>query len=246
MSPEGGRVLGCLIEKQLATPQQYPLTLNGLTLACNQSTSREPVMNLSEQAVRMALDELKALRLVRFVMPSHGKSVVRYRHVFDEVYGLDTSQMAVLSVLLLRGPQTPGEIRAHIGRMASFDSVDALQRILEALSERPEPLAQLLPRRQGQKEDRWQQLIATEVADVAGVAEGTAPAVPEGVPIGQPAPPGSAAVSGTEAGNEPDETKHGTDLESRVETLQSELAALRNQVTELATSFNELRETLGG
>jgi uncharacterized protein YceH (UPF0502 family) len=240
ISLEGGRVLGCLVEKQLTTPQQYPLSLNALTLACNQATSREPVMALSEQSVRVALDDLKALRLVRFVLPSHGKSVTRYRHVFDEVYGLNSSQVAGLSVLLLRGPQTSGELRARIGRMATFESVGVLQEILEGLSERPEPLVRLLPRRQGQKEDRWQQLVAVEITEV-GTAGSEHAVVPE-----HAFAPGPADVPST-LGSDPDSDtgQHTADLEMRIEVLQSELAALRAQIAELASSLNALRESLG-
>ena len=233
-------MLGCLVEKQLTTPQQYPLSLNGLKLACNQATSRQPVMTLTEQAVRLALDDLKALHLVRFVMPSHGKSVTRYRHVFDEAHGLDPSQIAVLSVLLLRGAQTPGELRAHIGRMAAFDSVAAVHEVLEALSERPEPLARLLSRRPGQKEERWQQLVAVEATEV-----GTAGS--EEMEIRQQAIPTAPALvsSAPTSEDETDMSQQGADLERRVEMLQSELAALRAQVAELAASLSMLREGLG-
>jgi hypothetical protein len=241
MSPESGRVLGCLVEKQLTTPQQYPLSLNALTLACNQATSRDPVMNLSEQSVRFVLDDLKALRLVRFVLPSHGKSVTRYRHVLDEAYGLNPPQVAVLSVLLLRGPQTPGELRAHIGRMATFDSVGAIQEILETLSDQAEPLARLLPRRPGQKEERWQQLVAAEVAEVGSARS-------EQVEISQPeTPTAPSVVAGTVASeDQADMSEQRAHLEEeRVETLRSELADLRVQVAELAASLNALRENLG-
>jgi uncharacterized protein YceH (UPF0502 family) len=197
-------------------------------------------MNLSEQSVRLALDDLKALHLVRFVLPSHGKSVTRYRHVFDEARGLNSSQIAVLSVLLLRGPQTPGGLRAHIGRMATFESVGALQEVLEALSEQHEPLARLLPRRPGQKEERWQQLVAAEVAEV-GTAGSEAMEIRQ-----QEIPTAPAVVPHTVASDDPaDMSQHRADLEKRVETLQSELAALGAQVAELATSLNVLRESLG-
>jgi uncharacterized protein len=240
MSPESGRVLGCLVEKQLTTPQQYPLSLNALTLACNQATSRDPVMNLSEQSVRFVLDDLKALRLVRFVLPSHGKSVTRYRHVFDEAYGLNSSQVAVLSILLLRGPHTSGELRAHIGRMVTFDSVGAIHEVLETLSKRPEPLARLLARRPGQKEERWQQLVAAEVPEVgAARSEQTEISQPE-----IPATP-SAVLRTVASDDQTDMSEHHDDLEKRVDTLQSELAALRVQVAELATSLSALRESLG-
>ena len=162
LSPECGRVVGCLVEKQLTTPQQYPLTLNGLSSACNQTTNRHPVMALDDRSIERALDELKALGLVRFVLPSHGKSVTRYRQVLDEAYGLDTQRIASLALLLLRGPQTGGELRARAERMTEFDSVGTVLHELEALAEQPGALVQLLPRRPGQKEDRWQQLLATE------------------------------------------------------------------------------------
>ena len=155
-------MVGCLVEKQLTTPQQYPLTLNGLSSACNQTTNRHPVMVLDDRSIERALDELKALGLVRFVLPSHGKSVTRYRQVLDEAYGLDTQRVALLALLLLRGPQTGGELRARAERMTEFDSVGTVLHELEALAEQPGALVQLLPRRPGQKEDRWQQLLATE------------------------------------------------------------------------------------
>ncbi len=117
--------------------------------------------------MQAALQELKELRLVRFVLPSHGKSVIRYRHVLDEAYGLDAARVALLAVLLLRGPQTPGELRARTARLAEFDSLEALQGELQILSEQPEPLIRLLPRQPGQKEDRWQQLLAAEVGPAA-------------------------------------------------------------------------------
>lgn len=155
-------MLGCLAEKQLTTPQQYPLTANALALACSQTTNREPVLTFDDDDVTRALDELKKRHLVRFVLPSHGKSVTRYRHVLDEAFGLDVPRTALLAVLLLRGPQTPGELRARTTRMAEFGSVDAVQDDLEVLAAGPDPLVRLLTRRPGQKEDRWQQLLAAE------------------------------------------------------------------------------------
>ena len=113
LSAPQGRIVGSLIEKQLVTPQQYPLTLNALVLACNQASNRDPVVAYTEEQVVGALDELKERRLVRFVLPSHGRSVVRYRHVLDEAFGVDAPQLAILAMLLLRGPQTVGELRTR-------------------------------------------------------------------------------------------------------------------------------------
>ncbi len=236
-------MLGCLVEKQLTTPQQYPLTLNALVLACNQATNREPTMTLAEDDVQGALDELKAARLVRFVLPSHGKSVTRYRHVLDETYGLDASRVALLAILLLRGPQTPGELRARTERMASFASVPAVIAELDVLTSQPEPLVRLLPRRPGQKEDRWQQLLAAE-ASAASEAGESSP-MPAAYEI--PAPESTPADASTfdETGASMGDEKDRADPEESLAALRSELARLRDQVTELATSLEALRTSLG-
>ena len=228
-------MLGCLVEKQFTTPQQYPLTLNALALACSQSTNREPVMAMDDEAVERALTELKELRVVRYVLPSHGKSVTRYRQVLDETHGLDTSRMALLAVLLPRGPQTPGELRSRTGRMAEFASVGEVQYELEVLARQPEPLVRLLPRRPGQKEDRWQQVLAPE-------PEGGSGAVPAGVSVGSDAdsrPPARVGASGVPP------APAAPDLENRVEELAAEVAALRLRVGELGDSLSALRHSLG-
>jgi uncharacterized protein len=229
ITPDGGRVLGCLVEKQLTTPQQYPLTLNALALACTQSTNREPVMALDESDVLAALQELKELRLVRYVLPSHGKSVTRYRHVLDETYGLDAARVALLAVLLLRGPQTPGELRARTARMTEFDSLEVLQGELQILADQPEPLTRLLLRQPGQKEDRWQQLLASE--------------------SGPPAASGPSRSPADERSQSPDpgttDSVGPTDLGAQVRELATEVASLREELHDVARSLATLRESLG-
>ena len=143
------RVLGCLVEKQLTTPQQYPLTLNALTLACNQSSNRFPVVSYDERTVEGAVTSAKTRGLARFVHPSHGRSAIRFAHTLDEVLGLDGRQLALLAVLMFRGPQTPGELRSRTERMASFDDLAAVERDLGLLAERSEPLVVRLRRRAG-------------------------------------------------------------------------------------------------
>lgn len=220
-------MLGCLVEKQLTTPQQYPLTLNALSLACNQATSRDPVMTMEEEAVVRALQDLKESHLVRFVLPSHGKSVTRYRHVLDEAYGLDTRRVAVMAVLVLRGPQTLAELRTRTGRMAEFDSLGAVQADLEVLAGQPEPLVQLVPRQPGQKEDRWQQLLVEE---------------PAGPTLPTAASPSEREVvmpsGGTASG--------GVQLAERVTVLEAQVTALTDQIDELSASLTALRHSLGG
>jgi uncharacterized protein YceH (UPF0502 family) len=157
---EEGRVVGCLIEKQLTTPQQYPLTLNALVLACNQSSNRDPVVSYEARTVEQALVSLKDAGLIHFVHPSHGRSVTRYRQALSEWLGLDEQRSALAAVLLLRGPQTTGELRARTERMATFDGIGAVEAELEAMSDGPQPLVLRLPRRPGQKEERWTQLFA--------------------------------------------------------------------------------------
>ncbi len=169
--PESLRVLGALVEKHLTTPQQYPLSLAALVTACNQSTNRDPVVTFDEATVMAAVDELKAQRLVRFVLPSHGRSVVRFRHVLDETLALDAAECALLAVLMLRGPQTVGELRLRTDRMAEFDSLGELERELTRLAGREEPLVANVGRRPGQKEERWACTLAAPLVAGALPAE---------------------------------------------------------------------------
>ncbi len=155
LSAEEIRVLGCLIEKSLTTPQQYPLTLNALVLACNQSTNRHPVVSYSDELTEKTLQGMKERGLVRFVYPSHGRSATRYRHIAGEKFGLDTPELAVITVLMLRGPQTAGELRARTERMYRFNDISEIERLLELISSRPNRLVYRLPRQPGTKEDRW-------------------------------------------------------------------------------------------
>ena len=159
LSQEEGRVIGSLVEKQLTTPQQYPLTLNALLLACNQSSNRDPVVEFDEPTVDNALGSLKAAGLVRFVHPSHGRSVTRYQQLLGEHLGLTDQQLALVAVLLLRGPQTGGELRSRTERMCELEGIGQVDVELEGLSALGEPVVARLPRRPGQKEERWAQLL---------------------------------------------------------------------------------------
>ena len=155
-----GRVLGCLMEKERTVPDQYPLSMNALVLACNQSSSREPIMHLDEFEVDASITAMKSQGLVRIVHPSHGRSVTRFRQVADEKFELDAAAAAIVAVLLVRGPQTVAELRTRTERLHTFEFATEVDACLHALSEGS--LVQLLDRQVGQKEQRWQQLIAEE------------------------------------------------------------------------------------
>jgi len=244
-------VLGCLVEKQLTTPQQYPLTLNALTMAANQATNRDPVVTLDDDSVLAAVDELRSHQLVRVVLPSHGRSVKRYRHVLDEVYGLDAPRYALLAVLLLRGPQTVGELRARSERMVDFPSTGDVQEQLAVLAEHSEGLARLLSRRPGQKEDRWQQIVAAPWNPDAGSAPDG-----EGERSRIDGTDGDGADGGTDAAGRHAEAEPGSSVattttstrqgQGEFDLLRSELAALRAEVSGLRDEFDALRRGLGG
>ena len=175
LTPVEVRVVGSLMEKEVTTPDTYPLTLNALVAACNQSTGRAPVLQLEHGEVEAAVRSLKDRGLVRFVHPSHGGRSEKYRHIVPETLELGEPERAVLCVLALRGPQTPGELKGRGDRLHAFAHLDDVQRALEGLAERSEPLATRLPRRLGQKELRWAHLLCGEPQDVGEADRPQAP-----------------------------------------------------------------------
>jgi uncharacterized protein len=150
------RVLGCLIEKQRTTPDQYPLSLNARRLACNQATNRDPVVDYDDATIRAAIDKLSRRGWVRLASGPGGR-VAKYRHLLDDVLGRVPSQIALLAVLMLRGAQTPGELKQRVERIYPYGSLEDVQRALDALA--AEGLVERLPRRPGQSQDRWRQLL---------------------------------------------------------------------------------------
>jgi len=157
------RVLGCLIEKEITTPEYYPLSLNALTNACNQSSNRYPVVHFDEQTVARAIDTLRQKGFVHVVHRDDAR-VVKYRHVIPERLGIDSKDIAVMCVLLLRGAQTIGEIRTRSNRMFDFESLEQVEAVLNALMTRePTPLIARLPRQTGQKDVRYAHLLSGEV-----------------------------------------------------------------------------------
>jgi len=220
LTPPEQRVLGCLIEKRWTTPDQYPLSLNALRLACNQSTNRDPVTDYDETTVRDAAQRLSLYGLARLAS-GQGSRAVKYRHLAEEALGLGREELAVLAVLLLRGPQTPGELKARTERMAPLDSLADLERVIGVLSEHG--YARRLGRRPGQKEDRFEHLLGS-----GGDGEGAAPAPEAAAP-----PPPSAWQP------EPDSASAGNG------SLAERVAALENEVASLRAELDELRQTYG-
>src|SRR5579875_52487 len=181
------RVLGCLIEKRRTTPDQYPLSLNALRLACNQLTNREPVTAYDERQVREAADRLCRYGLARLAS-GHGSRAVKYRHLAEQALSLDREELAILAVLLLRGAQTRGELKARAERMASLPSLADVDRVLETLISRG--YARRLSRRPGQKEERFQQLLGATTDSTSPGSPGPGATTPGSA---APATPGSAA-----------------------------------------------------
>jgi uncharacterized protein YceH (UPF0502 family) len=153
------RVLGCLIEKQRTTPDVYPLSLNALRLACNQSTNREPVVEYDERTIRDALHRLDRKRWARLAS-GPGSRAAKYRHLLDDALELDGAELSLLAVLMLRGPQTPGELKQRSERLHPFDSTAGVEERLYGLADRE--LVERLGKRPGQKEERWQQLLGDD------------------------------------------------------------------------------------
>jgi len=204
LDPVEIRILGSLMEKQLSTPEYYPLTLNALAAACNQKSNREPVMELAESHLERALDRLQDEKLVWRVM---GGRAVRFDHNLDALWHIQRREKALITLLFLRGPQTAGEMRGRSDRLHTFDSVAEVEQLLRDLAAQSEPLVRQLPRRPGQKEERWTHLAGGAVVEVV---EETAPRAAADEPL-------SARVQR---------------LEEQVAALAGELRALKEKLGE--------------
>ena len=207
------RVLGALIEKQITTPDYYPLSLNALTNACNQLTNRDPVVSFDESVVVKAIDGLRDKRLATLFHGAESR-VAKYRHAIGDVILLTPAELALLCVLLLRGPQTIGELRTRAERLFTFDNLGEVEAALNDLSTRQPPLVTKLPRQPGTKESRYAHLLGGPV-EAGKPAEATVPSAP---------PPAAEAAS------------------DRVTKLEQEVQALRRELTEVQQQFAEFRK----
>jgi uncharacterized protein YceH (UPF0502 family) len=220
------RVLGCLVEKQRLTPDAYPLSLNSLRLACNQSTSRDPVVEYDETTIRDALQRLSRRRFARLTSGA-GSRAAKYRHLLDEALALPPGELAVLTVLMLRSAQTPGELRQRSERMHRFADAAAVQQALDGLAARE--LIVRLERRPGQKEERYAHRLGE---DAAGWISPGATATPHAAPAPAPAPAVPATDTAPPVAAAPRESPPPEDgrlarLEAEVAELRAEIAALR-------------------
>jgi hypothetical protein len=207
LTPPEQRVLGCLIEKRFTTPDQYPLTLNALRLACNQSTNRDPVVDYDEITVRDAAQRLAKYGLTRLAS-GHSSRAAKFRHLAEDALGLSQEQLALLCVLLLRGAQTPGELKARTERIVHFESPAAVEQVLEEITARG--YAVRLERQPGQKEERFVQLLG-----------------------GTPAASTPAALGTPAAGHLPGPAAADSDVEERLSALERQVAELRAQMADL-------------
>jgi len=212
------RVLGSLIEKDITTPDYYPLSLNALVNACNQKNNRDPVMMLNEESVRQALSSLQEKRMAG---PAGGADsrVTKYEHRLQEVFNFDRRETAVVCVLLLRGPQTPGELRGRTERMCRFETLDDVEATLKKLMEREPSLVVVLPRQPGTKESRYMHLFSGEPPQTHFSQQRRE--------VGHP------TIEGTASPNE----QRIANLEAEVSALRQEVADLKRQVTEFTEQF---------
>jgi uncharacterized protein YceH (UPF0502 family) len=216
LNPVEVRVLGSLVEKEITTPDYYPLTLNALTNACNQSSNRDPVVAFGDQAVVRALDSLRERKLA-FMFQGAESRVSKFGHRLEESFGLTRPEIAVLCTLMLRGPQTTGEIRGRTARMHEFQSLEETEAVLTGLAGRtPEPLVAKLPRQAGMKEQRFAHLLAGEVT----------------LPSSETPLRAEPAVLAVRFENE------------RLARLEEESAALRKELADLRRDFTEFKRQL--
>jgi uncharacterized protein len=208
------RVVGSLVEKQVTTPEYYPLTLNALVHACNQISNRDPVVSYDERTVADALDSLRSKNAV-YVFYGSESRVPKYKHMLAEKFELSAAELAVLCVLLLRGPQTIGEVRGRTGRLHEFADLAEVEATLDGLARREEPLVAKLPRQTGRKESRYAHLLSGEPPAEESREEG----------------PGAAPRAGARAS-----------AGDRVARLEAEVETLRSEVAELRARFDEFKK----
>jgi uncharacterized protein YceH (UPF0502 family) len=235
LTPPELRVLGCLLEKRWTTPEQYPLTLNALRLACNQATNRDPVTDYDEATVREAAFRLSRYGLTRLAT-GHSSRATKYRHLAEEVLGLARPELALLAVLLLRGPQTPGELKGRTERMHQFGTLEEVENSLSELGRHG--YARRVPRRPGQKEDRFEQLLGGAPSTDVDPAPPSGPAT---TPLPGPEPARALGPEGAPAPGSASPAPSADGLVADVAALREEFAALAAEVAALRDELEAVR-----
>lgn len=216
LTPVEARVLGALIEKEITTPEYYPLSLNALINACNQKSNRDPVMQLGEDEVRRALNSLESQVLVRSIAESRA---TKFEHRLQDAFNFYRPEIAVICELLLRGPQTPGELRTRASRMHPFEDLEGVHSALQRLSKREPPLVTVLPRQPGTKESRYAHLMGEDIPEPEATQENATPSPVSDADAAAPA--------------------HAID---KVEALASDVAQLRQEVSALRAELAVFRK----
>jgi uncharacterized protein len=219
LTPAQARVLGALVEKEITTPDYYPLSLNALVNACNQRSNREPVMDVDEEEVHLALRRLEDQGLAGRARGADGR-VAKYEHWLGEAFNFTRAEVALLSVLLLRGPQTPGELRGRTDRLHRFDEISEVLAGLQKLMEREPALVAVLPRQPGTKESRYAHLLSGPIESVVAAEQASAPRA-------------TLQYAPRDAGENPAHEERIAILEATVLELRQEIAALRQKIDDL-------------
>jgi uncharacterized protein len=220
------RVLGCLLEKSMAQPEYYPMSLNALTAACNQKNNRDPVMEIDEDSVWQAVEQLRARGLTARVLPAPGARTDRFKHEVDGKWQLPKAQKAILTELLIRGPQTVGELRTRAGRLYAFENLEAVTAVLEWLATQPEPWIEALPKTPGHAAIRYaHRLYPPEESAALRSSSGPAAATPPPRALSVPSPGSSAG---------------GGELRQQIESMQSEIADLHSEIAALRRRLDAL------
>ena len=217
LSDVEARVLGALVEKEITTPEYYPLSLNALVNACNQKSNRDPVMTLDEDAVRSAIRTLNDIGFTRFASSADSR-VGKYEHRLNETFNFHRHEIAILCVLLLRGPQTPGELRTRTERMYAFEDLESVHNALNLLAKREPPLVRVLPRQPGTKESRYVHLLS-DVPD-ANIAPNITQGA-QGESVSEPAP----------------RTDRFGAMEAEIRQLRDDVSALQEQFAQFRRQF---------
>jgi len=237
LNPLEQRILGVLLEKSLSQPSQYPLSVNAIVMGCNQKQNRDPVMGVTEQEVSQTLTYLMVSGIVTEFAPGQGARVNRYGHEAQAHYGWQRRSIAVMAELLLRGPQTVGELRSRCARMVAFEDIDAVRMVLVSLERHDPPYVETLPREPGKSAVRHRHLLSDTASTGAAVAVEAPAAEPTAAPAAEPAESLPAENLSPEVGPEPEVARSGAQLQEQIDVLSGQIDLLSGQLDSLRSEI---------